>query len=213
MKHKSLLSVFIIAIVLTLTSCIDYVQSITYSNGKYHLYHKITLSKLLLELADEDAEDFVEELLEDSSDEIPDYVSMKGVNTETEAGYEFIMDINPKTATEEEKGFLPTKSSSKYYIPFYISEIISDSYDFDDVDLDDSFTLAMFSAAKIRVMIAKNIIPKIDSAYFVAEYEDDENYYISVFDYGNNYCLEIPFLLFVDNYLYDLDKIVITRAE
>ena len=33
MKHKSLLSVFIIAIVLTLTSCIDYVQSITYSTG------------------------------------------------------------------------------------------------------------------------------------------------------------------------------------
>lgn len=213
MKHKSLLSVFIIAIVLTLTSCIDYVQSITYSNGKYHLYHKITLSKLLFELADEDAEDFVEELLEDSSDEIPDYVSMKGVNTETEAGYEFIMDINPKTATEEEKGFLPTKSSSKYYIPFCISEIISDSDDFDDVDLDDSFTLAMFSAAKVRVMIAKNIIPKIDSAYFVAEDEDDENYYISVFDYGNNYCLEVPFLLFVDNYLYDLDRIVITRAE
>ena len=118
-----------------------------------------------------------------------------------------------KTATEEEKGFLPTKSSSKYYIPFYISEIISDSDDFDDVDLDDSFTLAMFSAAKVRVMIAKNIIPKIDSAYFVAEDEDDENYYISVFDYGNNYCLEIPFLLFVDNYLYDLDRIVITRAE
>ena len=177
MKHKSLLSVLIIAIVLTLTSCIDYVQSITYSNGKYHLYHKITLSKLLLELADEDAEDFVEELLEDSSDEIPDYVSMKEVNTETEVGFEFMMDINPKTATEEEKGFLPTKSSSKYYIPFYISEIISDSDDFDDVDL------------------------------------DDENYYISVFDYGNNYCLEIPFLLFVDNYLYDLDRIVITRAE
>ena len=195
MKHKSLLSVFIIAIVLTLTSCIDYVQSITYSNGKYHLYHKITLSKLLLELADEDAEDFVEELLEDSSDEIPDYVSMKGVNTETEVGFEFMMDINPKTATEEEKEFLPTKSSSKYYIPFYISEIISDSDDFDDVDLDDSFTLAMFSA------------------YFVAEDEDDENYYISVFDYGNNYCLEISFLLFVDNYLYDLDRIVITRAE
>ena len=84
MKHKSLLSVFIIAIVLTLTSCIDYVQSITYSNGKYHLYYKVTLSKLLFELADEDAEDSVEELLEDSSDEIPDYVSMKGVNTETE---------------------------------------------------------------------------------------------------------------------------------
>ena len=46
-----------------------------------------------------------------------------------------------------------------------------------------------------------------------SEYEDDENYYISVFDYGNNYCLEIPFLLFVDNYLYDLDRIIIPKVE
>ena len=213
MKHKSLLFVFIIAIVLMLTSCIDYVQSITYSNGKYHLYHKVTLSKLLLEMADEDAESFVDELLDYSSSEIPENVTMKGVNTETEAGFEFILDVDPKTATEDEKEFLPTKSGDKYFIPFYVSEMMSDFDDFDDVDLDDSFTLAMFSTGKVRVMIAKNIIPSIKDAYFEAEDEDDENFYISVFDYGNNYSLEIPFLLFFDEYLYDLDRIVITRGE
>lgn len=213
MKHKSLLSVFIIAIVLMLTSCIDYVQSISYSNGKYHLYHKVTLSKLLLEMADEDAEYFVDEILETSSYELPENVTMKGVNTETEAGFEFILDVDPKTATEDEKAFLPTKSGDKYFIPFYVSEMMSDFDDFDDVDLDDSFTLAMFSTGKVRVMIAKNIIPSIKDAYFEAEDEDDENFYISVFDYGNNYSLEIPFLLFFDEYLYDLDRIVITRGE
>ena len=159
MKHKSLLSVFIIAIVLMLTSCIDYVQSITYSNGKYHLYHKVTLSKLLFEMADEDAEDFVDELLDYSSSEIPENVTMNGVDTETEAGFELIFDVDPKTATEGEKEFLPTKSGDKYFIPFYMKEMLSDIDDFDDVDLDDSFTLAMFSTGKVRVMIAKNIIP------------------------------------------------------
>ena len=162
---------------------------------------------------DEDAEDFVDELLDYSSSEIPENVTMNGVDTETEAGFELIFDVDPKTATEEEKEFLPTKSGDKYFIPFYMKEMLSDIDDFDDVDLDDSFTLAMFSTGKVRVMIAKNIIPSIKDAYFEAEDEDDENFYISVFDYGNNYSLEIPFLLFFDDYMYDLDRIVITRGE
>lgn len=211
MKHKSLLSIFIIVLVLTLTSCIDYVQSITYSNGKYHLYHKITLSKILFEMTGEDAEYSVDEFLDTSSHELPDYITLKGVNTETEAGFEFILDVDPKTASEEEKQFLPTMSGDKYFIPLHISESMSDSDDFDDVDLADSVTLLMISTAKLRVMIAKNIMPSIQNAYFEAE--DGENFYISVFDYGNNYCLEIPFLLFFENYLYDLNRIIITRGK
>ena len=38
-------------------SCVDYIQSISYKGGKYHLYYKVTFSKILMELAEEDVDD------------------------------------------------------------------------------------------------------------------------------------------------------------
>ena len=195
-------------------SCVDYIQSISYKGGKYHLYYKVTFSKILMELAEEDVDDFMKDFNEEFVEPMPEFFSANPVNTELEVGVEFSFDIDPKNATDEEKDVLPKKAGNKYLIPFSFSNELSQADDFDSLDAEsESIAMAMMSTAKFRILIAKNIIPKIDSAYFVAEDEDDENYYISVFDYGNNYCLEIPFLLFVDNYLYDLDRIVITRAE
>ena len=46
---------------LLLTSCVDYVQSITYKNGKYHMYYKITLSKLIFAMGDQDPDEVFKE--------------------------------------------------------------------------------------------------------------------------------------------------------
>ena len=37
----------IILLAFMFTSCVDYVQSISYKDGNYHLYYKVTFSKLV----------------------------------------------------------------------------------------------------------------------------------------------------------------------
>lgn len=54
-KIVSLISLLLIC--LAFTSCVDYVQSISYKNGKYQMYYKVTLSKLLFAMMDEDPEE------------------------------------------------------------------------------------------------------------------------------------------------------------
>ena len=49
LNMKNAIKLFsIIFLTLCLTSCVDYVQSISYSNGKYKMYYKVTLSKVPL---------------------------------------------------------------------------------------------------------------------------------------------------------------------
>lgn len=63
------------------------------------------------------------------------------------------------------------------------------------------------STAKFRVMISKDIISSINEAYLDG-IEEDDSFVISVFDYGNNFCLEIPVDVLVEA-RYKLDRIVI----
>ena len=192
------------------TSCVDYVQSITYKDGKYHLYYKVTLSKMLFELSDDDADDMFEEFEEDVIENLPDNIEYKSVYTDLEIGAEFSFDINPRTKDEDERDLLPKVSGKKCYIPFLLGESnsISDSFDAGDSD-GEAITQAILSSAKCRVLIGKNVIPDIKKAYFDGR---TRIYSIPVYDYGDAYCLEIPFIIVLDNYNYITDKIVIFKG-
>ena len=85
------------------TSCVDYVQSITYKDGKYHIYYKITLSKLIFAMADEDPEEIFDNYDVGTIDDMPEGTVVKPINTELEVGEEFYVDINPRTKDDEEK--------------------------------------------------------------------------------------------------------------
>ena len=92
-------------------SCVDYIQSISYKGGKYHLYYKVTFSKILMELAEEDVDDFMKDFNEEFVEPMPEFFSANPVNTELEVGVEFSFDIDPKNATDEEKDVLPKKAT------------------------------------------------------------------------------------------------------
>ena len=100
-KIVSLISLLLICFVFT--SCVDYVQSVTFKNGKYHMYYKVTLSKLLFAMADEDPEEIFMDFDEEEIGELPPNISIKPVNTELEVGAEFTFEIDPKTTDETEK--------------------------------------------------------------------------------------------------------------
>lgn len=194
------------------TSCIDYVQSITYKDGKYQMYYKVTLSKVLFALGDEDPEEIFESFDEETLEDLPENVDVKPVNTDLEVGAEFTLSIDPKTTDETEKSFLPTVAGNKCFIPFLLGDkdsSIADAMKSDDNDAQ-GIAKAIMSSAKCRVLISKKVIPSIEIAYF--EGRGSQNYSIPVFDYGESYCLEIPFIVLFESSMYKFGKIVILKS-
>ena len=193
------------------TSCIDYVQSVTYKDGKYQIYYKITLSKVLFAIADENPEEVFEYFDDESLDDLPENVYAKPVNTDLEVGAEFSLSIDPKTTDETEKSFLPKVAGQKCYIPFLLGGKDFSFGDFMKSDDSESQAIseAILSSAKCRVMVSKKIISSINNAYF--EGHGGQNYSVAVFDYGESFCIEIPFIVLFETGMYKFDRIVVIR--
>ncbi len=191
------------------TSCVDYVQSVSYKNGKYQMYYKITLSKVLFEMMDEDPEQIFQEFDEEALNEFPERGEIKAVNTDLEIGAEIILKLDPKTTDETEKELLPKVSGNKCFIPFLLgnNDSISDSVKSEG----EAMAQAMLSSAKCRVLISKSIIPVIETAYFTGK--GGQNYSIPIYDYGDANCLEIPFIILFETGMYRTDRIVIIKDE
>ena len=202
--------VSVLLICLFFTSCVDYVQSISYSNGKYKMYYKVTLSKVLFAMVDEDPEELFEDFDEEALTELPENVDVKPVNTDLEVGAEFTVFIDPHTTNDDEKLLLPKIAGNKCFIPFLLGDnkSISDSVKSKDSE-DEAFTEAFLSSSKCRVLISKNVLPSIETAYF--EGKGSQSYSILIFDYGDNYCLEIPFIILTQEGMYRTDRIVVLR--
>ena len=202
--------VSVLLICLFFTSCVDYVQSISYSNGKYKMYYKVTLSKVLFAMVDEDPEELFEDFDEEALTELPENVDVKPVNTDLEVGAEFTVFIDPHTTNDDEKLLLPKIAGNKCFIPFLLGDnkSISDSVKYKDSE-DEAFSEAFLSSSKCRVLISKNVLPSIETAYF--EGKGSQNYSIPIFDYGDNYCLEIPFIILTQEGMYRTDRIVVLR--
>ena len=197
---------------LLLTSCVDYVQSITYKNGKYHMYYKITLSKLIFAMGDQDPDEVFKEFDEEEIGELPLNAKVKTINTDIEGGYEFSFEIDPRTTDKTEKSFLPKVAGKKCFIPFLLgdNETIADSVEKEsDNNYGEAFAEAIMSSAKCRILISKGVLPSIETAYF--EGKGNQNYSIPVFDYGDDYCLEIPVIILLQKGMYRTDRVVVIR--
>ncbi len=202
---------FLIMLPILFTSCVDYVQSISYKNGKYQMYYKVTLSKVLFAMAEEDPEELFKGFDEDALGELPKNISVRNVNTDLEVGAEFSFLIDPHTKDEKEQSFLPKISGNKCYIPFLLGN--DDSSFADSMSSTDSdgqaVAKAIMSSAKCRVLISKTVIPQIETAYF--EGKGGQNYSIALFDYGDSYCLEIPFIILMEKGNQRFDRIVVIK--
>lgn len=202
----------LLLICICFTSCVDYVQSISYKNGKYQMYYKVTLSKLLFAMMDEDPEEIFRDFDEEALGEVPENASVNPVNTDLEVGAEFKFSIDPEITDDTEKTFLPTIAGTKCYIPFLLgeNESIADSIGSDtDNDYGEAFAEAIMSSAKCRILISKGVIPSIEIAYF--EGKGNQNYSIPVFDYGDSNCLYIPFIVLSQKGIYRTDRVVVIK--
>ena len=181
------------------------------------MYYKITFSKVLFALIDEDPDEYLGDFMQEQDEELnktlPENFTSKKVNTTNEVGYEISFSISPSTTDENEKSFLPKASGTKCYIPFLFGneeiDFASSLNDLDDEETD--YAQAILSSAKCRLLVSKKIVPKVETAYF--EGTGSQNASIPLFDYGESYCAEIPFNLLFEKDMYNFDRLVLIRGE
>ena len=206
-KIKSAIFVLVALCALLFTSCIDYVQTVSYKGGAYQMYYKITLSKVLFAMGGEDPSEIFGEFDEGAFSNLPKDAFVNRVDTDLEVGAEFSFSIKANTKDANEKAFLPTVAGNKCYIPFLLGQEdanFADAFASNDEE-SAAIAQAMLSSAKCRVLISKGMLSGIDSAYF--EGRGGQNYSIALFDYGEAYCLEIPFIVMLQD-MYRFDRIV-----
>lgn len=208
------ISLFLITLSLFMfTSCIDYVQTISLDNDNYNGYMKVTLSKTLMAMAgEEDADEFLDI---DSLGPLPEGFKASKVDTDMDEGFDVSFSINKNTNDEDLLQFLPRSfpGTNKIIIPFVLglgmeNESVEDSVKSKTDDDAQAMASLFLSTAKCRIMIDKKMIPEINYAYFKG-IEDTPDYNIPFFDYGNGYCLEIPFILLISELPYDFSFVVI----
>lgn len=203
-KTRCALGIIALIAAVFFTSCVDYVQSISMKGNKYAVYVKFTLSKMLLSMAGEDADEWADKLI--SEEDM--FSGFSKVNTDSEVGAECRLLIDPKTRDAGEKALLPSISKNKAVIPFLPGEFTNE-FKSDDADTNDMM-MAVLSAAKCRMLVSKNIVSVVESAYF--EGKGGQNYSVAVFDYGDVWGIEVPFTVLMESSAYKIDKIVVIKG-
>ncbi len=198
---------------LSFMSCVDYVQSIGYKNGKYQIYYKLTLSKMVFAMMDADPEDMFREIGMNDTSDIPPGASFRRVDTDLDVGFEISAEINPKTANENDKKALPFSEGNRMYVPFLPGEEDVFPEDFSDIadsedDMTSAMAQAMLSSTKFRILLSKKMVPAVGTVYFEGLRGQDCS--LPVFDYGDSYCIEIPLILFTEKGKYRFDRVVVS---
>ena len=166
-----------------------------------------------MEIAGEDPESFFEGFDEEELGDLPDFVSLNKIDSDLELGFEITAYLDPNSKDEDVIFILPKENEYEYYIPFFVgySNMFNSVYTSDDSEKE--IAQAMLSSAKCRVMVGKNIIPYAEGAYIPA-WDDSwygEDYKMSVYDYGDSYCVEVPCLILLESDEYDLSRIVFVK--
>ncbi len=159
----------------------------------------------------------IEEMKEENFNDLPSTVQGQTIDNELETGFEFSINVDPKTTNTDEKKFLPKVRGDKYYIPLFLDfsdkqkDYLNSTSESDGIgeSFGEAIGIAMLSSIKFRVLVSKKIISKIETAYFKGTSES--NFPIPFYDYGESYCFEIPVLFLTKCDGYDLSRIVVVK--
>ncbi len=182
-----------VLMVLCLTSCFEFVQSISLEGESYHIKRQISFSKYFLAMifaAEESSEEtFSLEDFELQFDRLAESMQGESFHTPSESGIISTMIINKDTQNEEELASLPRKDGTKFIIPLIDMTETAEKAQTDWDSLMAAYIL--LSTAEYQLTLEKEIVPHISYAYLI-EQNSNEQYLVSVMDNGKNYLIEIP---------------------
>lgn len=182
-----------VLVVLCLTSCFEFVQSISLEGESYHIKRQISFPKYFLAMifaTEESSEEtFSLEDFELQFDRLAESMQGESFHTPSESGIISTMIINKDTQNEEELASLPRKDGTKFIIPLIDMTETAEKAQTDWDSLMAAYIL--LSTAEYQLTLGKEIVPHISYAYLI-EQNSNEQYLVSVMDNGKNYLIEIP---------------------
>ena len=187
---KTIRMVLLVMIPFLFTSCFDYVQSLSYQNGNFKFYCKMSMPKELCDFIGEDPEEIKKEF----EREAPEEFDYKIIDNDYEIGVEMVFTTNQRRAAEKE--FLPKIAINKYSVPFFLgTRDFIDAMDLIDDEIsteDHDFLNIALACIKGRLLISKKLIPSIKEAYFEGITKSISDFSLPVYDYGDSFCIEVP---------------------
>ena len=182
-----------VLMVLCLTSCFEFVQTISLEGESYHIKRQISFSKYFLAMMMSGESDSSEALslkeFETEFDKLAETMGAESFHTPSESGIISTMTINRNTQVEEELASLPRKDGTKFIIPLIDMTETAEKAQTDWNSL--SMAYMFLTTAEYQLTLGKEIVPHISYAYLI-EQNSNEQYLVSVMDNGKNYLIEIP---------------------
>ena len=179
-----------VLMVLCLTSCFEFVQSISLEGESYHIKRQISFPKYFLPMifaAEESSEEtFSLEDFELQFDRLAESMQGESFHTPSESGIISTMIINKDTQNEEELASLPRKDGTKFIIPLIDMTETAEKAQTDWDSLMAAYIL--LSTAEYQLTLGKEIVPHISYAYLI-EQNSNEQHLVSVMDNGKNYLI------------------------
>lgn len=207
---KPFISVLILGCAFMTTSCFDIVEAVSKNGTQYHFYWKISMANSMAEITGEEPGTMF-----DSIDEIEDFpfpnTSVKKFSNEYESGVEINFDASRNEKDSELVKFVPTEKGNNFILPISFADEMSKSFnDEDDMDRETKMVVGILLASfKYRIFIDKNILPIAKKAYF--EKRNGGIQEVLLLDYGTNYSIEFPLILFTQNNELKLDAVIIEK--
>ncbi|MBI9108701.1 MAG: hypothetical protein JEZ04_18290 [Spirochaetales bacterium] len=200
MKKKILLTVTGLLIVIMLTSCLDAIEYITLDKqGNIKLSFMITISKSLFEMGGEGEsveETFEDEIMdpEEISELIPGATNIEArlVDSDIDYGYLFTFTLPRNYQPTPETPMAPRLTKRGMEILLAMSNSEEAQKEESDESMDD-MAAAIFSSAKYKVQISKQLLKSASRAYIYTA--DGEETSVDLVDLGDNYLVNLPMLM------------------
>lgn len=187
-KRYAIAMLLVACSVFMFTSCIEIVESLSYSNGQYNVSARIMVQKKFM-LMSEITPEYVQEILGTEDD---GNVNITVIETEKESGVLVRNSIKPEATSDKKmSSLLPKRKSGFVHIPLLTAS--AEEVDFSQ-DIETQMTAMFLDNAKYRILIGKNIVPSISVALLTTEVPAVPEISVPVYDEGNMYCIEIPLL-------------------
>ena len=194
--------------ILVFSSCFDVVQAVSKEGDDYRFYFKLTISNAILAFTGENVDTIFGDI---EFGDIEPGVSARKIVTEVDSGVELSAKISKNETDPDLLKLVPIEKVDSVIIYLPYANDISESVNETDSKMSgEAETIAklMLSTAKLRFLISKDILQAAKRAYFKTI--DDGIKEVPIFNYGNDFCVEVPMLLFTDDTI-SFDQLFIER--
>ncbi len=192
--RKVFFAAFLVMVSGILLSCFSMKQGLSYEKGNYTYSVDITVDKMILALAEMDADALFAQFdasLAKNGGINQDKVKVEKIDSEEDAGFKITMTVDEKTEDETEKFIIPVKNGKKLEINIFGGQAVDGTVDFTGSEGEQYSQLLAESSWTFSVH--KSVMKKVKKAWIVDE-KNGKEYQCEVKKEGDTFVVAIPIL-------------------